>query len=84
MLLRMNRSIQVEGVFGVLKENYGFRRFLMRGQKNVETRFFLLVFALNIEKLCNRAKKKKNWLRFVPIERLLIQFFAELYYSQKR
>ena len=56
-LLRMSRSIQVEGVFGVLKEDYGFRRFLTRGKKNIETQFFLLAFALNIEKLCNRAKK---------------------------
>lgn len=56
-LLRMNRSIQVEGVFGVLKEDYGFRRFLTRGKKNVETQFFLLAFAFNIEKLCNRTKK---------------------------
>ena len=56
-LLRMNRSIQVEGVFGVLKEDYGFRRFLTRGKKNIETQFFLLAFALNIEKLCNREKK---------------------------
>ena len=55
--LRMNRSIQVEGVFGVLKEDYGFRRFLTRGTKNIETQFFLLAFALNIEKLCNRTKK---------------------------
>ena len=58
-LLRMNRSIQVEGVFGVLKEDYGFRRFLTRGKKNIETQFFLLAFALNIEKLCNRTKKGK-------------------------
>ena len=56
-LLRMNRSIQVEGVFGVLKEDYGFRRFLTRGKRNIETQFFLLAFALNIEKLCNREKK---------------------------
>ena len=56
-LLRMNRSIQVEGVFGVLKEDYGFRRFLTKGKKNIETQFFLLAFALNIEKLCNRTKK---------------------------
>ena len=56
-LLRMNRSIQVEGVFGVLKEDYGFRRFLTRGKKNIETQFFLLAFAFNIEKLCNRMKK---------------------------
>ena len=58
-LLRMNRSIQVEGVFGVLKEDYGFRRFSTRGKKNVETQFFLLAFALNIEKLCNRIKNKR-------------------------
>ena len=56
-ILRMNRSIQVEGVFGVLKEDYGFRRFLTRGKKNIETQFFLLAFALNIAKLCNRTKK---------------------------
>ena len=56
-LLRMNRSIQVEGVFGVLKEDYGFRRFLTRGKKNIETQCFLLAFALNIEKMWNRAKK---------------------------
>ena len=56
-LLRMNRSIQVEGVFGVLKEDYGFRRFLTRGKINIETQFFLLAFAFNIEKLCNREKK---------------------------
>ena len=48
---------QIEGVFGVLKEDYGFRRFLTRGKKNIETHFFLLAFALNIEKLCNRTKK---------------------------
>ena len=58
-LLRMNRSIQVEGAFGVLKEDYGFRRFLTRGKRNIETQFFLLAFAFNIEKLCNREKKEE-------------------------
>ena len=33
-ILIMNRSIQVEGVFGVLKQDYAFRRFLLRGKKN--------------------------------------------------
>ena len=27
ILLRINRSIQVEGAFGVIKNNYGFKRF---------------------------------------------------------
>lgn len=66
-LLRMNRSIQVEGVFGVLKEDYGFRRFLTRGKKNIETQFFLLAFALNIEKLCNRTKKGRIGLDLFPL-----------------
>ena len=66
-LLRMNRSIQVEGAFGVLKEDYGFRRFLTRGKKNVETQFFLLAFALNIEKLCNREKKGRMGLDLFPL-----------------
>ena len=67
-LLRMNRSIQVEGVFGVLKEDYGFRRFLTRGKKKIETQFFLLAFALNIEKLCNRTKKGRLGLDLFPLK----------------
>ena len=54
ILLRMNRSIQVEGAFGVIKEDYGFRRFLMRGKQKTEIQFFLLSFAFNIQKYYNR------------------------------
>ena len=54
ILLRVNRSIQVEGVFGVLKQDYGFRRFLTRGKKSNETRLFILAIAFNIQKLCSR------------------------------
>ena len=56
ILLRVNRSIQVEGAFGVIKQDYGFRRFLTRGKKNIETQFFLLAFAFNINKLHNKKK----------------------------
>jgi transposase len=49
--LRMNRSIQVEGAFGVLKEDFGFRKFLTRGKKNVMIEFILLSFGFNINKL---------------------------------
>ena len=52
--LRRNRSIQVEGAFGVIKQDFGFKRFLTRGKRKTETQFFLLSFAFNIEKLCNR------------------------------
>lgn len=54
--LRVNRSIQVEGAFGVIKQDYGFRRFLTRGKHKTETQFFLLAFAYNIRKLCARLE----------------------------
>ena len=67
-LLRMNRSIQVEGVFGVIKEDYGFRRFLTRGKKNIEAQFFLLAFAFNVQKLCNRIKNGRFGLDLFPLK----------------
>ena len=39
IILRMNRSIQVEGAFGVLKEDYAFRRFLTGGKHNTNAVF---------------------------------------------
>ncbi|NMS88522.1 IS1182 family transposase, partial [Clostridioides difficile] len=54
ILLRINRSIQVEGAFGVTKQDYKFKRFLMRGHKNVRTEYYLLALAFNIDKLHNR------------------------------
>lgn len=58
--LRMNRSIQVEGAFGVIKQDYGFNRFLTRGTKNVRTEFLILVFAFNIKKYHNRIQAKRT------------------------
>lgn len=51
IMLRMNRSIQVEGAFGALKEDYGYRRFLTRGKKKVFVEFLLLCCGFNINKL---------------------------------
>jgi hypothetical protein len=41
-LLRINRSIQVEGAFAVIKEDYAFRRFLTRGTEKVRTEMLLM------------------------------------------
>lgn len=49
--LRVNRSIQSEGAFGVLKEDWGFRRFLRRGYGNVLTEIMLYSFAFDVQKL---------------------------------
>jgi len=59
ILLRQNRSIQVEGAFGVIKQDMGFRRFLLRGQVKVETEFLLLAFAFNINKLHKKVQSNR-------------------------
>lgn len=58
IILRMNRSIQVEGAFGALKEDYGYRRFLTRGKKNVQVEFLLLCFGFNINKLHQKIQSE--------------------------
>ena len=39
-LLRMNRSIQAEGTFGVLKQDRGYRRIVRRGLKSVRLEIY--------------------------------------------
>ena len=56
VLLRINRSIQVEGAFGVIKQDYGFRQFLLRGNKKVLTETFLMALSYNINKLHNKIQ----------------------------
>ena len=59
VLLRMNRSIQVEGAFGVLKEDMAFRQFLLRGQVKVEVEFLILCMAYNVNKLHNKIQSRR-------------------------
>ena len=58
ILLRMNRSIQSEGAFGVVKQDYNFRQFLLRGQVKVTTEVLLLAMAYDVNKL--HAKIQQN------------------------
>ena len=54
--LRLNRSIQVEGAFGVLKQDMSFRRFLLRGRVKVHIEVLLLCFAYNVKKFHNKIQ----------------------------
>jgi len=63
IMLRINRSIQVEGAFGVLKSDRKFKRFLTRGRTNISTELFLLCFGYNLNKLwakCNTGRLKTH------------------------
>ena len=58
--LRMNRSIQSEGFFGVLKEDKHFRRFLLRSSVKVEIEMQLLGLSFNVMKYYNKIRSEKT------------------------
>ena len=63
--LRVNRSIQVEGDFGIIKQNYGYTRVRRRGIDKVSTEIMLTALGLNIAKLIrfyNTGKLNKFWV----------------------
>ena len=49
--MRSRRPIEVEAVFGRLKHNWGFRRFLLRGLDKVKVEWGLLCVAHNVAKV---------------------------------
>lgn len=48
--LKKQRSIQVEGAFGVIKQNMKFTRFTRRGLKNVKMEFLLICLGYDLVK----------------------------------
>lgn len=66
--LRMNRSIQVEGAFGVLKSDYKFIRFLTRGKNKVKTEFLFLCMGYNINKLHSKIQNERIGQQLHPIK----------------
>jgi len=57
--LRMNRSIQVEGAFGLIKNDFGFRRFLTIGRKNVRIELLFLALGFNLKKRWMKQQKRR-------------------------
>jgi IS5 family transposase len=43
--------VEIEAVFGRLKQNWGFRRFMLRGLEKVSVEWGLLCMAHNMAKL---------------------------------
>ncbi len=65
---RMNRSILVEGAFGVLKNDYDFQRFLLRGKTKVKLEILLLCFGYNINKLHAKIQNNRLGSHLFPIK----------------
>ena len=68
-LLWMNRSVQVEGAFGVLKSDRNFRRFLMRGRTNISTELFLLCLAFDLQKFFSKLQRGKRKSHLFPLKK---------------
>ena len=65
---RINRSIQVEGAFGVLKNDYEFQRFLLRGKTKVKLEILLLCFGYNINKLHAKIQNDRTQNHFFKVK----------------
>lgn len=55
--LRMNRSIQAEGAFGVIKQDRKYRRISRRGHENVRLEIFLVLLGYNLYKYCRKQTR---------------------------
>ena len=60
ILYRMNRFIQEEGAFGVLKNDYGFQRFLLQGRTKVKLEILLLCMGYNMNKLHAKIQNERT------------------------
>ena len=58
--LRKQRSIQAEGVFGIIKYDYNYKRIRRRGLKNVKLEWLLVSIGYNLIKFHNKKYRIKN------------------------
>lgn len=52
-----NRSIQVEGTFGIMKQDRWYKRIVRRGMKSVRLEVFLVSIGQNLYKYHNKKRK---------------------------
>lgn len=59
-LLRMNRSIQSEGAFGILKNDRGYKRIVRKGMNSVKLEIFLVSIGFNLKKFYNKTQTRQT------------------------
>ena len=59
-LFRINRSIQAEGSFAIVKEDMDFRQYSYRGKASVLAQTILIAFAYNFNKLHHKIQSKRT------------------------
>ena len=63
IILRMNRSIQVEGAFGVLKQNMKFKRFKYRERSKTKVEVLLFAIGYNLRKYVHKKEQKREGMK---------------------
>jgi len=76
--LRVNRSIQVEGVFGIVKQDYGYVRFRRRGLLKVSTESMLNYLGFNVAKLFRYFETGKQNTFWTAPDNLEPEIFKKL------
>jgi len=66
--LRMNRSIQVEGTFAVLKEDMKLRKLKVRGKNSTKREIGLFCIAYNFNKYITKLSRKKQGVVLHPLK----------------
>ncbi|SHF50513.1 transposase, partial [Lactonifactor longoviformis] len=59
-LLRMNRSIQAEGTFGIIKYDRRYKRIVRRGLDSVRVEIFLVSIGHNLYKIYNKQMRLRE------------------------
>jgi transposase len=59
-LLRMNRSIQAEGTFGIMKQDRCYKRIVRRGLDFVKLELYLVSIGHNLYKYYNKIRRLQN------------------------
>jgi len=56
----MNRSIQSEGTFGIIKWDRAYKRLFRRGEKSVILEFTLISCGFNLYKYHNKKQRRQK------------------------
>ena len=59
--MRVNRSCQVEGCFGIMKQDFSYDRFRRTGLERVATELMLTALGMNIRKYMRNVAAPKVW-----------------------
>lgn len=59
-LLRMNRAIQAEGIFGILKYDRWYKRIVRRGMDSVRLELLMVSIGHNLYKFHNKRKRLRE------------------------